>query len=64
MTATQLTQQQQSANYYPILAIIEQVDADLINRTRHYRNKAGRLLTTLDEVVRAILQSDLRVEAE
>jgi len=37
-------------------------DSDLRRGVRHYRNKAGVLLTTLDEVVRAILDNQLMLE--
>ena len=35
------------------------IDEDLTRGIRHYRNKAGDLLTTLDEVIHAILANDL-----
>lgn len=41
------------------LAYVEAVDTDLTSGRRYYRTKAGMLLTTLDEVVRAILADDL-----
>lgn len=43
------------------LAYVEAVDADLTTGRRYYRTKAGTLLTTLDEVVRAILTDDLTI---
>ena len=46
--------------YLLALLLVAQIDAHLTNRTRHYRNRAGVLLTTLDEVVNAILAGDLQ----
>lgn len=45
--------------YYAALALVKQVDRDLIKGTGNYRTKAGALLTTLNEVVQAILNNDL-----
>lgn len=47
------------ATYYAALDLVSQIGEELKLGTRHYRNKAGVLLTTLDEVVRAILEDDL-----
>lgn len=41
------------------LAGVEIISRQLENRTRHYRNRAGVLLVSLDEVVRAIIADDL-----
>ena len=41
------------------LEFVQRVDDDIARSVRHYRNKAGVLLTTLDEVVRAALDDDL-----
>lgn len=43
------------------LRFVERVDSDLTRGVRHYRNKAGVLLTTLDEVVRAVLDDELAI---
>ena len=50
--------------YYAALKLVSQIDEDLTRGTRHYRNKAGTLLTTLDEVIRAILDNDLLMPDE
>ena len=47
------------AAYYAALELVAQIDEALTRGTRHYRNKAGELLTTLDQVVYAILNNDL-----
>lgn len=47
------------ARYAAALCLVADIDEDLSRGTRHYRNRAGALLMTLDEVVRAILASDL-----
>ncbi len=49
------------ATYYAALELVAHIDEALTRGTRHYRNSAGELLTTLDEVVRAILDNDLLV---
>lgn len=43
------------------LAYVEAVDADLTSGRRHYRNRAGVLLNSLDQVVQAILDNDLAI---
>lgn len=48
--------------YYAALKLVERIDEDLTKGIRHYRTKAGQLLLTLDEVIRAILDNDLLVE--
>jgi hypothetical protein len=50
---------EQEATYSAALELVARIDDDLTRGVRHYRNKAGTLLTTLDEVVRAILNDDL-----
>lgn len=50
-----------SIRYDVAIEVILRIDAHLANGTQHYRNKAGRLLTTLDQVVGAILADDLEV---
>ncbi|MBN1218772.1 MAG: hypothetical protein JXM69_07585 [Anaerolineae bacterium] len=49
------------AAYYAALKLVARIDEDLTRGVRHYRNKAGILLTTLDQVVHAILTDDLSV---
>lgn len=51
-------------DYYAILELVARIDTELTRRTRHYRTKAGRLLTTLDEVIRAILDGELMEPGE
>ena len=55
------TANERETTYYAALELVAQIDEALTKGTRHYRNKAGNLLTTLDEVVRAILANDLLV---
>ncbi len=50
--------------YYAALELVARIDEELTRGTRHYRNRAGTLLTTLDEVVRAILGDDLMLPEE
>ena len=54
---------ERDASYYAALKLVARIDEDLTRGVRHYRNKSGELLTTLDEVVRAILDNDLMVDA-
>ena len=49
------------ATYYAALKLVARIDEDLSRGVRHFRNKAGILLTTLDQVVNAILTDDLSV---
>jgi hypothetical protein len=55
---------EEEATYYAALKLVARIDEDLTKGTRHYRNKAGVLLTTLDEVVHAILNDDLLLSEE
>jgi len=55
---------EQEATYYAALELVAQIDEELTRGVRHYRTKAGRLLTTLDEVVLAILDDNLLLTAE
>ena len=55
---------EQEATYYAALELVARIDEDLTRGVRHYRNKAGLLLNTLDEVVRAILDDNLLVPEE
>jgi hypothetical protein len=50
--------------YHAALKLVAKIDDELTRGIRHYRNKAGVLLTTLDEVVRAILDDDLQLAEE
>lgn len=47
------------SEYTAIIILLDEIDCHLENGTRHYHNKAGRLLWTLDQVVWAILADDL-----
>lgn len=51
------------ACYAASLALVAGIDEDLTSGRRHYRNRAGRLLVTLDQVIEAIVNDDL-MEAE
>jgi hypothetical protein len=55
---------EREATYYAALKLVARIDEDLTRGIRHYRNRAGVLLTTLDEVVRAILNDDLLLPEE
>ncbi len=55
---------EREATYQAALKLVARIDEDLTRGIRHYRNKAGILLTTLDEVVRAILDNDLLMPEE
>lgn len=50
---------EKEATYYAALQLVAEIDEALTRGTHHYRNKAGELLTTLDEVIHAILANDL-----
>lgn len=52
---------EQDVAYYAALELVANIDEALTRGTRHYRNKAGDLLTTLDEVIHAILDNDLQL---
>lgn len=45
--------------YRAALELVAVIDEDLTRGAKHYRTKGGQLLGTLDEVVRAILDSTL-----
>jgi len=47
--------------YYATLELVRRIDDDL-NRGLHYRDTSGALLTTLDQVVNAILNDTLEME--
>ncbi len=55
---------EQEATYFAALELVARIDEDLTRGIRHYRTKAGVLLTTLDEVVRAILDDNLLLSEE
>ena len=55
---------EQEATYDAALELVARIDDDLTRGIRHYRTKAGVLLTTLDEVVRAILDDNLLIPEE
>lgn len=48
-----------TTNYYNALALTYQISDHLENGNHHYWTKQGAHLTTLDEVVRAILEDNL-----
>lgn len=52
------------ATYQAALKLVARIDEELTRGVTHYRNKAGVLLTHLDEVVRAILSDDLQLCGE
>lgn len=52
------------ATYQAALKLVGRIDEELTRGIRHYRNRAGVLLTTLDEVVRAILGNELLLPEE
>ncbi len=55
---------EQEATYYAALELVARIDEDLTRGIRHYRDKAGLLLATMDEVIRAILDDNLLVSEE
>jgi len=55
------TAAEREETYYAALELVAEIDEGLTRGTRHYRNKAGVLLTSLDEVINAILTDDLAV---
>ncbi len=58
------TPAEREAAYYAALELVAVIDENLRQGVRHYRNTAGELLTTLDEVVCAILNDDLLLASE
>jgi hypothetical protein len=58
------TASDREATYQAALKLVARIDEDLTRGIRHYRSKAGLLLTTLDEVIRAILNDDLLLPEE
>jgi hypothetical protein len=61
MITPNLTKFPDNERYIAALALVIEIDATLARGWQHYRNKAGELLTTLDQVVLAILDDDLAV---
>jgi len=55
---------EREATYQAALKLVARIDEDLTKGIRHYRTKGGKLLTTLDEVVHAILDNDLMQQEE
>ena len=55
---------EQEATYYAALELVARIDEDITRGIRHYRTNAGVLLTTLDEVIRAILDDNLLMPEE
>ncbi len=49
----------QEAAYSAALKLVARIDEEVTRGIRHYRDRAGRLLTRLDDVIRAILANDL-----
>jgi len=56
--------EEQAAVYAAALQLIEHIDENLATGRCHYRTKSGKLLRTLDEVVRAILADNLMLESD
>lgn len=47
------------SRYQAAVNLVNTIDHHLKRGTCHYRDRQGRLLTSLDEAVRAILKDDL-----
>jgi len=50
--------------YEAALQLVALIEQHLSAGTRHYRTKSGELLRTLDQVINAILEDNLLLEAE
>lgn len=50
---------QKNAAYLTALELVARIDADLTRGIRHYRTQTGHLLTTLDEVIHALIDRTL-----
>lgn len=50
---------QKDACYKSSLILVEWIDANLERERVHFRNRAGELLQTLDQIVAAILDNEL-----
>lgn len=59
--ARRVEQATMSIRYGVAMEVILRIDTHLVQGTQHYRTKSGQLLTTLDQVVAAILADDLEV---
>jgi hypothetical protein len=55
---------ERDVSYAAALRLVEQIDSHLGAGTRHYYDTQGRLLTTLDGVVEAILSNTLQQKGE
>jgi len=53
------TPAEREVTYRAALELVALIDQNLSRGICHYRDRAGRLLTTLDEVVHAMLNNDL-----
>lgn len=49
----------QQQAYYPAFELAEKIETGLRLGIRHYRDRQGKLLRTLDQVIRAILDDNL-----
>ena len=49
------------ARYAAALKLVQAIDHNLRNGTHHYYDTQGRLLSTLDQVIQAVLNDDLAV---
>jgi hypothetical protein len=49
------------ARYAAALKLVQAIDHNLRNGTHHYYDTQGRLLSTLDEVIHAVLNDNLAV---
>lgn len=59
LTPREFSSQNRRATYAAALLLVGIIDATQKRGIIHYRTKAGRLLVTLDEVIRAILEDEL-----
>lgn len=50
--------------YTRALRAVEVIDADLASGRRHFRSRGGVLLRSLDEVVRAIIDNQLKGQSD
>ncbi|MDM8519294.1 hypothetical protein QUF64_04550 [Anaerolineales bacterium HSG6] len=57
------TPAERETTYYAALELVAIIDENLRRGVFHYRNRAGRLLSTLDEVINAILTDNLQLPA-
>lgn len=54
-----IVQSEQERTYRASLELVARIDENLTRGVKHYRTRTGLLLTTLDEVVRAIVAGNL-----